>query len=148
MNGNQFLETAHFLNSRTNEADYRSAISRAYYACFIATRDFVFGACVNVRLKKKANILNEQKIGHEKLRDYLSDSSNDAVKKLASDLASLYQSRIYADYHMKRNISVDNVNTALEEAEHFMNDLSKIEIHDLGRAMEDCLKKYYPDEQS
>lgn len=140
MDGKQFLVTACLLRREgLDEADFRSAISRAYYACFITTRDIVLSACRDkIRIKKAENI------GHEKLQQYLKNGSSSAVQQLGSDLASLHGNRVDADYIMYRKITVDDAQDAIGNAEVFLKDLSIISNDDIGKALENYLKIIYP----
>lgn len=145
MDGKLFLGTARFLrHNGLDEAAYRSAISRAYYACFIATRSIAYNACKDVSLKEKTGIYNEEKIRHENLRNYLKNSSKTEIQKLASDLFSLSGNRNDADYKMGKEITVDDAQSAIEEAEAFFESLANTPKEDIGKAMEECLRKTYP----
>lgn len=139
MDGKQFLGTARLLRHKgINEADFRSAISRAYYSCFITIRDIALSTCRDKsRIKKVGNI------GHEKLPIYLNEG-NSNVQLLGSDLKSLYGDRIDADYKMNQKITVDDARDAIENAEALFEALSKISNGDIGGALENYLKKTYP----
>jgi len=121
MDGRLFLGTAHFLqNNGADEAAYRSAISRAYYACFIVIRDLVFRMC-DSRYRKKAGIKNERKIGHKPLQDYLKNGARvESVEQLGEDLTALYGSRIDADYNMRQTITEEDARQAVEESNSFL----------------------------
>lgn len=145
MDGKQFLGTARFLRHKgTDEAAFRSAVSRAYYACFIVTRDVAYSACCNITLKKKAGIINEAKVGHQPLRNYLESSSKPEVKMLAADLAGLSGNRNDADYKMNQKITEYDAQSAIEEAEAYLKALSEIPSVDIGKAMEAFLKTTNP----
>ena len=144
MDGKLFLGTAQFLQSKcTNEAAYRSAISRAYYACFIATRDIAFQSCEKSTLLR-AQIKNERKIQHDKLLVYLKEASEKTVKKLGQDLAGLYGSRKDADYNMSAKITVDNSQDAIDEADAFLQALFKTPHKHIGKAVDDYIQKTHP----
>jgi len=144
MDGKLFLGTARFLRHEgTDEAAFRSAVSRAYYACYIVARNVAYNACTNQSLKKKAGISKEEKIRHENLRYYLMASSKTEIKTLAADLAGLSGNRNDADYKMNQKITVDDAQDAIEEAEVFIETLCEIPSEEIGKAMEDYLKTTY-----
>lgn len=144
MDGKQFLGTARLLRHKgTDEAAFRSAVSRAYYACYIVARNVVYNACANQALKKKAGFSKEERIRHENLRYFLMESSKTEIKNLAADLAGLCGNRNDADYKMNQKITVDDAHIAIEEADAFLKALSEIPSEDIGEAMEDYLNKIY-----
>ena len=143
MDGKSFLGTARFLqNKGTDEAAYRSAISRAYYACFIAIRDVAFKACES-NARRIAGIKSERTIRHEPLQRYLKSGSLEAIRRLGEDLAALQGSRTDADYNMTLTISTDDAQSAIGEAEAFLKALSRTSVSDIGKAMADNINETY-----
>lgn len=144
MDGNLFLGTAHLLRNRgSGEADYRSAISRAYYACFIVTRKLAFRTC-SQNSRKIAHIKSEQCIGHKTLKNYLKNGSDDrSVCGLGEDFTGLQGNRIDADYNMKQTITFNDAHDAIEAAEAFFESLSQIPDKAIGDAVDGYIKKIY-----
>jgi len=143
MDGRLFLGTARFLqNDGADEAAYRSAISRAYYACFIVIRDLVFRICKS-EYRIRAGIRSEQNIGHTPLLRYLKNGGVESVEQLGEDLASLYGSRKDADYNMKQTMTEEDARQAVEEAEALLNSLSNISEKEIGTAVNNYLQTIY-----
>lgn len=140
MDGKRFLGTARFLrNKGSNEAAYRSAVSRAYYACFIAIRDLAFRACGS-EYRSKAGLKKEQNIGHLPLQRYLKNGTMESVKQLGEDLAALHGSRIDADYNMKQTITNEDALCAIEEAEALLKLLYKTPEQEIGNAINNYIR--------
>jgi len=100
MDGSLFLCTARLLKCKgACEADFRSAINRAYYACFLTARKIAYANCSS-EARLKAQIKNERKIRHDSLQTYLKDSSIPAIRELGEDLAGLSGIRVEADYNI------------------------------------------------
>ena len=136
MDGSLFLRTARLLqHTGTREADYRSAISRAYYACFLTARKIAYAHCSSEACLK-AHIKNERKIGHEKLQTYLKYSSIPAIRRLGEDLAGLSGNRGEADYNMSAVMSFEDASDAIEEADAFFEAISSSQDSEIGNAME------------
>ena len=55
MTGRDFLTTARSVVARTGEADWRTAVGRAYYAAFHAARDFLSGLGFQVPPDERAH---------------------------------------------------------------------------------------------
>lgn len=84
--GRDFLATASFLATRTDdEGSQRSAISRAYYACFHRARDFS---------REHSAVIRHDGSAHSAVQRFLRTSS----PKLAWDLRRLHTLRKSADY--------------------------------------------------
>lgn len=136
MDGRLFLGVARFLrNKDADEAAFRSAISRAYYACFLVARQKAFNEC-NLQIRKKARIFGEKGIRHESLQNYLKNSDKDVIRQLGEDLSGLCGNRNEADYNMSINMNADDAKDAIESAEMFLSDLDKLQANDIGSAME------------
>ena len=148
MDGKLFLGTAHFLKDKgTNEADYRSSISRAYYACFLEARRIAFGNC-GERVREKAKIWNEKYIGHENLQYFLKQSAIERIRQLGENLAGLHGNRKNADYDMTKSVSSQDAKDALDEAGEFLKDISQISPKEIGQSIENYLNEIYPNKNS
>ena len=147
MDGKLFLGTAHFLrNNGADEAAYRSAISRAYYACFIVIRDLVFNAC-SPEYRRKEGIRSERDIRHIPLQRYLKNGKVESVEQLGEDLASLYGSRLDADYNMRQTITKDDAQYAIEEAELVLQSLSMVSEKEIETAVNNYFQAIYPGQE-
>lgn len=148
MDGRLFLGTARFLqNKGADEAAYRSALSRAYYACFIVVRDLVFRVC-SPEYWRKAGVRDERGIGHKPLREYyLKNGTTESVERLRDDLKSLYSSRIDADYNMRQTITDEDAQQAIEEAEAILELLFNIPEKEIKTAVNNYFLAVYPDQE-
>src|SRR5437899_8019069 len=89
MNGRDFLPTARRLAGSADEADWRSAASRAYYAAFHAARDLL--AALRFRTPRADR-------AHNYLYVRFNNCGAPAVERAASRLHDLRNLRNVADY--------------------------------------------------
>jgi uncharacterized protein (UPF0332 family) len=145
VDGKCFLGTAQFLLSGgADEAAYRSAVSRAYYACFPEARQVAFDHCGH-DARRKARIRTERDILHEKLQFYLKmEGGPEAIRKLGENLAGLYGKRKEADYDMRAALSSADARDAIEEARAFLRDLAQASPAAVGKAMERHISATHP----
>lgn len=141
MDGRSFLGTARLLLSDGgNEAAYRSAISRAYYACFLATREIAFRCCDPV-VRQTGSFRREKDINHSYLKNCcLRPEAGSAIPQLGKDLDHLRGSREDADYEMSLSISSREAKQAIEEAEALLEELGSICPDEIGKALEEHIK--------
>lgn len=140
MDGKLFLGTAHFLrNNGYDEAAYRSAVSRAYYACFLEARQVAFDNCAQ-DARMKARLRNVHKIGHEPLQWYLKHGSCRRVQELGEDLASLHGNRKDADYNMAQTVTSADSQDAIDDAQAFLHAFSCVDPADIGTAMAEYIR--------
>lgn len=135
MDGKLFLGTARFLQSKGDEAAYRSAVSRAYYACFLAACRIFFDNCDGAMLRK-ASIKNARGFGHDRMVQYLKCNSQDVILQLAEDLAGLRANRTHADYDMAKPLTARESQKAIEEAESLLNDFTDVGPVRMAKALE------------
>ena len=143
MDGKLFLGTAKFLiNNGLDEAAFRSAVSRAYYACFLEARKTAFAYCdKNVRFKD--GIKNEKDVRHEPLAEYFKVSDDQSIRQLGEDLSGLRRSRQKADYVMESSIQIDDAKDVVDQAELFLEEIADKDPTDIGKAMENYLSRIY-----
>jgi uncharacterized protein (UPF0332 family) len=89
MLADEFQDTAERLARGTTEGDWRSAVSRAYYAVFHFFRDFFLAEGID--LGKDAN-------AHQKLYRGLNNCGHAALAPIASMVDALRRTRGMADY--------------------------------------------------
>src|SRR5262245_28965489 len=107
MTGREFLVVAGLLATRATEADWRTAISRAYYAAFHTAREYM----TRIRFRVPAG---EQAHAYLWLRmSNTGDSKLDAVGRLLRDLRGR---RNNADYDLARPRSQANATDAIVDA--------------------------------
>lgn len=73
----------------TDEAKYRTSISRAYYACFCIARNKLIQRGINI---------SKSSSSHEEVRNYFIQHSNKSYKEIGSHLDRLRIDRNIADY--------------------------------------------------
>ena len=91
-----FLTVAKDLAARASEAEWRTVISRAYYAAFHTTRNL---------LKDLGFVAPYAWNVHNYLSARLSNSGDAQVQKAGADLSSLQRDRNRADYDFHRTLS-------------------------------------------
>lgn len=91
MNGRDFLDVAYDLLGGTREADWRSAVSRAYYAGFHCARDFLSAAGFAVPLADQAHVY---------LWRRLSNSGHPDVSQAGRSMDEFRRRRNLADYEI------------------------------------------------
>lgn len=87
-----------------NEADYRSAISRGYYSCFLVARDQLFGIDgVGLTAGIRRQITGSQRGGtHDAVIKGLANNRllrPQRAKRLSDQLGQLRNTRVQADYY-------------------------------------------------
>lgn len=92
MEASDFLNLAIRLSGGSSEAEWRSAVSRAYYGAFHLAREFVVNC--RVMLPKTAD-------AHDKLQWCLSHAGDESLDAIAGKLNSLRSSRNVADYDLQ-----------------------------------------------
>ncbi len=95
MDGREFLKFAKILISGNCEAEYRSAVSRAYYGAFNFARQLLEDWTFDV---------NKGPGGHGDVSNMFSNCGIQDVEKAANKLSDLHGRRIDADYLRKEDI--------------------------------------------
>ena len=93
MHGRDFYSLASVLVKGSTEAEWRSAVSRAYYAAFHLARNLLLGCGFQVPRGDQA---------HAYLWLRLSNSKNADAESAGRDLKSVRSSRNWADYDLDR----------------------------------------------
>lgn len=137
MDPKTFLNTALFLCHHGNhEAEYRSAISRAYYACFLTLQKILYVHCnpqthINGKISKETS--------HRDVATYISQAQDISVKKIGIILKSLRGNRKDADYKMGKNIVKKDAEDAIYNATTLFNSLSNISPTLMGREVSNVI---------
>ncbi len=93
MQGAEFQNVAESLVEGASAAEMRSAVSRAYYAAFNTSAEFV---------RKLGFRLPEDSGAHEKVKRMLNNSGDETLEIVAQQLRTLRTKRNHADYHLSR----------------------------------------------
>jgi hypothetical protein len=121
MNPRDFLEQAEELIEGSREVDWRSAISRAYYAAFLVARDL---------FSRIGFVVPGDQGSHAYLWMRLNNSGRDEVIEAAGLLHDLRQARGDADYDMRRRVYHRDASDHVDHASqviHLLDDLADSE---------------------
>lgn len=102
MEPRDFLEVAKKLSQGGTAAEYRTAVSRAYYATFHVGAAF---------LKDIGCLISEGPQAHGEVRNDLSNCGDAELAGVGSQLADLHTKRIIADYRLS-DVKYDNQKTS------------------------------------
>ncbi|MBM4141907.1 MAG: HEPN domain-containing protein [Nitrospira sp.] len=121
MEGRDFLNLAIKLQNAEDEAEHRTAVSRAYYAAFNHVKSFLYKC--KIKLPKAAK-------AHVKAYQYLFNSGLDEAEDLAEILDNLRNYRNDADYELispKYQHNKKNCHLVCFQAEQFFNRFDKVD---------------------
>jgi uncharacterized protein (UPF0332 family) len=119
MEPRQFLETAKTLaDLELEEPDWRSAISRAYYASFLDAREL---------LDVMQFAVSRRKDTHQEVRKHFTHSSQSLGRTIARELSILHAQRLNADYEMADSLvyNVKDAEFAIAKAKHIIDLLDR-----------------------
>jgi uncharacterized protein (UPF0332 family) len=117
-----YLSLAHYMMSSAEEfpdeeACYRSIVSRAYYAVYCQTRNYVRDT------DKKEFYSND----HQALQDHLKTHPHKDRKKIGHQLTRLHQHRKKADYDDELGeLPINKAKAALTEATRIQQGLNRL----------------------
>lgn len=117
-------------------------MSRAYYACFLVARKVAFDNC-GLEARKRASIRAEKGILHEPLQRYFKNSSEEGIRVLGEALAGLHGSRKDADYTMSGTVTSKDAESAIDDAQEFLDALARIQPGEVGRAMQEDIDRTF-----
>jgi uncharacterized protein (UPF0332 family) len=132
MIGREFLNTARHLAGRGNEADSRSAVSRAYYAVFHVVRDLLSALRFQTPRADRA---------HKYLYYRLNNCGEPSVENAAVLLDNLRSLRNHADYDLGRPLAADAAANAMADAALILQVLDNLTSIERTRIM-DAVKVY------
>jgi len=89
----RFLDTADNLKNSSHEADFRTSISRSYYA--------IFNLVIEMLRKEKVGIGRRQT---HNLHNFFSNCKSVDVKAIGKNISTLQHERIIADYKLSEKI--------------------------------------------
>jgi uncharacterized protein (UPF0332 family) len=117
MNGREFLATARHLTGRGTEADWRSAVSRAYYAVFHVARDLLTSLRFRTPHGDRA---------HNYFYVRLNNCGEPVVQRAATFLKALRTRRNEADYDVRLAIPIKAATDAVARAEWIIQTLDAL----------------------
>ena len=130
--GTDFLKSAQSSSAGSTEADWRSAVSRAYYAAFHETRDL---------LTALGFVAPRAEMAHAYLWRRLENCGNAIVAKAGSRLNQLRRERNRADYDVKLNLAKQDAEAAVKSAATIIETLQALKPED-RQAITDAMKTY------
>jgi uncharacterized protein (UPF0332 family) len=117
MRPEEFLSLAQRLVAHgTEAADFRTAVSRAYYAAYHAAF---------VELERLGCVLRTDRGGHKDVLDFLDNSGVGDLQEISTKLANLHGARREADYrlHEPRFEKGRTAGTMVEQARRLISDM-------------------------
>lgn len=136
MNFRDYLTLARTLAGGTTEAEWRSALSRAYYAAFHVASLLLLDLSFRVPQADRAH-------GFLWLR--LSNAGQADTMKAGSRLRLLRQQRNWADYDDRRTITRTDAIHSVQEAEKIIQALDAAAIEPIRTQITDGMKIYERD---
>jgi uncharacterized protein (UPF0332 family) len=136
MNGRDFLPVARQLAAGTTEAEWRTAISRAYYACFHVARRLLTDLGFTVPRADRA---------HHYLAFRLSNSGEPAVEQAGRDLETLRRVRDRADYDETPAVPQPQAGAGVQLAEGIIQALDAARPELTRTQVRDAIKVYERD---
>jgi uncharacterized protein (UPF0332 family) len=136
MNGRDFLPLAIQLAGGTTEAEWRTAVSRAYYASFHVARRLLSDLGFTVPRADRA---------HQYLVFRLSNSGEAPVEQVGRDLDTLRRLRNRADYDETPALPQPQATASAQLAEHIIQTLDNARLEPVRTQITDTMKVYERD---
>lgn len=115
-----FLQVAlKLLETNHDEAELRSAVSRAYYSAYHLIRIEVQKQ-IKLTLIQQSGLGSKKLIAHEKLCNALMGSTK--IRSFGDHLNDLRLARINADYQIETVVSYAQAKSTVDSAQKFWND--------------------------
>jgi len=142
MNPEDFLETAALLLLNNRESDYRSAVSRSYYAAYHMLRLSLL-QIIPLTLLQNSGIGSKYQISHDKLPVALKNLSDPAIAKMGEHLLRLKLERTRADYRLESPISKACAVAEYSVALNLRDELKAFGVKNLALILKNELEKTY-----
>jgi uncharacterized protein (UPF0332 family) len=136
MNGRDFLASANRLLRSTEEADWRSAVSRAYYAAFHVARQLLTDLQFRVPWGERA---------HAYLWLRLSNCGDPQVESAGRSLQRLRGDRNRADYDLHHSLARSWAPPLVQEARQIIAILDTATMDPIRTQITDAMKIYERD---
>ena len=133
MDPRRFLAQARRLSTLANEEDWRTAVSRAYYAVFHVACDLMTDLGFTVPQGDRAH-------GYLWLR--LENSGEMATERAGAELKSMRGRRNMADYDLRRSVSASMAVNAIRWAESIIQSLDAAALPPIRRQITTAMKVY------
>jgi len=136
MNGQDYLRLAESLVVGSTEAEWRSAVSRAYYAAFHIARGLLISCGFNVPSKETA---------HAYLWQRLLNAGHPPTITAGGDLQTLRRDRNRADYEFDRPLAQRTATTQVNDAKKLIRVLEAAAYEPTKTQITDAVKIYERD---
>ena len=136
IDGQEFLDLAKRWSAGSSEAEWRSAVRRAYYAAFHRARRVLRELGFQVPRGDRA---------HAYLWRRLSNSGEAQVQTAGSDLNSLRGDRNQADYEVDRTLSRREALLQVESASRIVQILNAAAVEPARAQVTEAMKRYEED---
>jgi uncharacterized protein (UPF0332 family) len=136
MDAREFLRLAETLARGTSEVEWRSAVSRAYYAAFHLARDLLFHCSFTVPRADRAHAYLWLRLAH---------AGDPDVENAGSDLNTLRGSRNRADYDLGRPFPQSTAASQVHLARETIRRLAAADQDPLKTQITDAMKIYERD---
>jgi len=113
----EFQDTAERLAHGTTEGDWRSAMSRAYYAVFHFFLDFFLAQGLDLGSGAQA---------HSSLYMGLNNCGEPTVAPIANDVDDLRRSRVLVDYNLNATVKQCEATRIVQKVESVVNDFQSL----------------------
>jgi uncharacterized protein (UPF0332 family) len=113
MRWSEFLDTAKHLITRTTEGDWRSAVSRSYYAIFHFFREWLLGEGINIGKGAQA---------HNSLYVGLWNTGIPAISPVGNRIDNLRDARNDCDYELSARVTQIDASDLVNEAQSIITD--------------------------
>jgi uncharacterized protein (UPF0332 family) len=133
MNPRKFLDQARRLALLTEEEDWRTSVSRAYYAAFHVARELLTGLGFTVPNGEQA---------HAYLWLRLSNCGDLRTQDAGADLKSLRGRRNRADYDLSRPFRAGEAPVAIQFAETIIRSLDAAAVEPVRSQITNAMKSY------
>lgn len=138
-----FLSTARdlCLPIGKREADYRSAISRAYYAVFLTVRERL-GNSISFELRMRAQL--SKQLTHDWTIRSLCNCGISEIEGYGIALKSLQSARHLADYDMKKVILFAKANEEIANAQDLCDEMNAFGLDKIAAVIAGKLELDHP----
>ncbi|HGE70931.1 TPA: HEPN domain-containing protein [Candidatus Poribacteria bacterium] len=129
----EFLNLAHKLIDSADEAELRTAISRAYYYVYHSIKNDLVGSDTNLTHDVMINCIQEANINGNKVAEF---------EELGQTIRDLKTDRIFADYKINKSLSQETCHTMIKRCETAVEDFKECKRLGIIDAARNYLRQY------
>jgi hypothetical protein len=135
-----FLTTAENLVLSEREADWRTCISRSYYALYLLIIEEM-RKTISPALLGSISFYRNGMFLHAELSRFLKASSDVQIRRFGEHLDNLRSARIAADYYMHKPVSRQKAAGEFENAINLRDELHRYGVPNLAKTVRSDLQK-------